>query len=69
MADRCESHQQNLDRCGCTYDGCSRKGKCCECLRYHLSQQQLPGCCFPPDAEKSYDRSFQKFIEAWSSRA
>jgi hypothetical protein len=26
----------------------------------------LPGCCFPPDAEKTYDRSFEKFAQAWN---
>jgi hypothetical protein len=36
---------------------------CCECLKYHLAMKQLPGCCFPPHAEKTYDRSFRKFIE------
>jgi hypothetical protein len=25
----------------------------------------LPGCCFPPDAEKTYDRSFKAFAKAW----
>jgi len=28
--------------------------------------RQLPGCLFPPDAEKTYDRSLEKFIEVWS---
>ena len=61
----CEK-EANLEKCNCTYSGCSRKGKCCECLHYHLSMNQLPACCFPPDAEKTYDRSFEKFIEVHS---
>lgn len=55
--------EENLESCACTYPGCSRKGICCECLQYHLRSRQLPGCCFPPDAEASYDRSFEKFAE------
>jgi len=52
---------QNLQSCACTYDGCSRKGICCECLQYHLKARELPGCCFPPAAERTYDRSFDHF--------
>ena len=53
----------NTSECACTYPGCPRNGKCCECLAYHLSHRELPGCCFPPEVEKTYDRSFAKFIE------
>jgi Domain of unknown function (DUF6485) len=53
----------NTSDCACTYPGCPRHGKCCECLAYHLKSKQLPGCCFPPDVEKTYDRSFAKFCE------
>ena len=55
--------QENLEKCNCSYEGCSRKGLCCECLKYHLSKNQLPDCFFPVDVEKTYDRSFEKFIE------
>ena len=57
--------EEHLAGCACTYSGCSRKGVCCECLQYHLSHQQLPGCCFPPEVEKTYDRSFRAFAKAW----
>lgn len=53
--------ESNLKRCNCSYPYCSRKGICCECLAYHLSMRQLPACCFPKDAEKTYDRSFEHF--------
>jgi len=53
----------NLKNCTCTYKGCSRKGMCCECLSYHLSSNELPACCFQPEAERTYDRSFDKFVE------
>lgn len=57
----CPSRASNLGDCSCTYPGCPRKGSCCECLRYHLESEQLPGCCFPPEVEKTYDRSFRRF--------
>ncbi|MFC1741720.1 DUF6485 family protein [Nanoarchaeota archaeon] len=58
----------NLKRCTCTYPGCPRKGICCECIAHHVGKRQLPACCFSPEAEKSYDRSFEKFIDAESGR-
>ncbi|MHC5033868.1 MAG: DUF6485 family protein [Planctomycetota bacterium] len=58
---------ENLSRCACSYPGCSRKGLCCECLQYHLSHRQLPGCCFTADVEKTYDRSFEKFAQLVTS--
>lgn len=54
---------KNMKDCNCTYEPCSRKGKCCECLRYHMQMQQLPACYFPPDVEKTYDRSYARFIK------
>ncbi len=57
---------KNLESCPCTYPTCSRKGICCECIKHHLENRELPGCCFPPEVEKTFDRSFEKFIEVWS---
>ena len=57
---------ENMKFCSCSYPGCSRKGICCECLQYHLQNKQLPGCCFPNEVERTYDRSFQAFAKAWS---
>ncbi|MFX0004846.1 MAG: DUF6485 family protein [Candidatus Hermodarchaeota archaeon] len=51
--------------CTCTYD-CHRRGKCCECMQYHLSMNQLPGCAFAKiskDAERSYSRDFEYFAK------
>ena len=53
--------ERNLTRCNCSYEPCSRKGICCECLAYHLHSRALPGCCFPDEAERKYDRSFEHF--------
>jgi len=59
----CTNYASNLENCPCTYPGCPRKGKCCECLQYHLAHQELPGCCFPPEVERTYDRSFRRFAQ------
>ncbi len=56
---------KNLDDCNCTYPGCSRKGRCCDCIQYHLSRNELPACAFPDDVEETYDRSFEKFAEVY----
>jgi hypothetical protein len=53
----------NKARCNCTYEPCSRKGKCCECIAYHLEMEELPACAFPAEIERTYDRSFKKFAD------
>ncbi|MFH1645456.1 MAG: DUF6485 family protein [Candidatus Omnitrophota bacterium] len=58
----CKNIQKNMQMCNCSYDSCSRKGLCCECLHYHRKQGQLPACYFPDDVEKTYDRSIENFI-------
>ncbi len=58
---------RNLDNCTCTFS-CSRKGICCECLRYHRSLGELPGCYFPKDYEKTGDRSIKTFISIVKER-
>lgn len=55
--------ERNLKRCNCTYEPCSKKGICCECLHYHLRMRQLPACVFPKEAEATYDRSFEHFAK------
>ena len=54
--------EENLKDCPCTYPQCSRKGKCCDCLKYHLAHNELPACCFSREAEATYDRSIENFI-------
>ncbi len=58
----------NLKKCNCSYEPCSRKGICCDCVSYHLTKRQLPGCFFPKDAEKTYNRSFEYFAELVSGK-
>lgn len=62
----CKRESNLKDRCTCTYSSCDRQGLCCDCIAYHLDMKQLPGCCFPPEAEKTYDRSFKGFAKAWN---
>jgi len=60
--------EKNLKQCPCTWPNCPRKRICCECIRHHLSQNELPACCFAlisEEAEKSYDRSIGNFVEGW----
>jgi hypothetical protein len=57
------TQDKNTSRCTCTYDACSRKGLCCECIAYHHRNGELPGCLFPPDAEKTYDRSVSHYLK------
>ena len=58
--------QKNLERCNCSYAACPIQGICCECIAKHLASKQLPACCFPDNVEKTFDRSFAKFAEAWN---
>jgi len=63
---KCENQARNKANCNCTYEPCPRKGNCCECLRYHLSMKELPACAFPPEVERTYDRSFRRFAQLYS---
>jgi hypothetical protein len=53
---------KNKSNCNCSYEPCSRKGVCCECLSYHRDNGELPACFFPADVERTYDRSVERFI-------
>lgn len=53
----------NIRNCTCTYASCSRRGICCECVAYHRRNDELPGCYFSKETEKTYDRSISRFIK------
>lgn len=59
---------KNKKNCTCTYEPCSKKGVCCECLQYHWKMGELPGCIFPKDVEASYDRSVERFVKTYQER-
>ncbi|MDD4909567.1 MAG: DUF6485 family protein [Candidatus Omnitrophica bacterium] len=63
----CPNQKINMAMCNCSYEPCSRKGVCCECLHYHRKNGQLPACFFSSDVEKTYDRSIERFIKARSA--
>ncbi len=54
--------EKNIQQCTCTYEPCPRKGLCCECIVYHKKHGELPGCLFPPEVERTYDRSIARFV-------
>ncbi len=57
----CKKAENIRKCCKCSYTSCSRRGVCCDCVAYHLAKRQVPGCFFPEDAERTYDRSFEHF--------
>jgi hypothetical protein len=59
--------QENKENCSCTYS-CPRKGICCECVAYHRLNNEIPGCFFPKDEEKTYDRSISNFIKVCKNK-
>lgn len=40
----CPNKSENLKNCTCTYEPCSRKGICCECITYHRKNGGRPDC-------------------------
>jgi len=60
--------EENKADCPCTWEPCSRKGICCECIKYHWELGELPACIFPPEVERTFDRSIQRFIATYSHR-
>jgi hypothetical protein len=59
----CDNISKNMESCNCSYEPCSRKGKCCECVQYHRGSNELPACFFPDSVERTYNRSVSKFIQ------
>jgi hypothetical protein len=64
----CTNQKKNAAACTCTYTTCERRGACCACVAYHRDNGQLPGCLFPPEAEKTYDRSVRNFVKVMQAR-
>ncbi len=61
---QCQEAKNKAD-CICTYEPCPRKGICCECIAYHRENGELPGCVFPPEVERTYDRSIERFVACY----
>jgi len=64
MKKKCPNLNSNI-KCNCSYSGCEKHGLCCQCIQYHRKRNEIPACFFPPEVEKTWDRSFKKFIETW----
>ena len=64
----CPNYEKNMENCNCSYEPCSKKGTCCECIAYHLKYDELPACVFPQDIERTYDRSFGRFVQVYASK-
>ncbi|MBN1226969.1 MAG: hypothetical protein JXA79_08245 [Deltaproteobacteria bacterium] len=61
--------EKNLAVCSCSNDyPCSMKGVCCECMRKHWRDGEFPACFFPPDIERTFDRSIERFIDTYKKR-
>ncbi len=54
--------ESNLKNCNCSYP-CPRKGICCECIKHHRENNELPACYFSTDQEKTYDRSIDNYLK------
>ncbi len=59
----CDNQGKNLSICNCSYEPCSRKGTCCECIAYHHRNGELPACYFTDTQERSYNRSISYFVK------
>ncbi len=60
--------EKNKNICNCSYEPCSKKGICCECIHYHRNMGELPACYFPDDIERTYDRSIENFIRIYQKK-
>lgn len=60
---KCDNRSANRARCNCTYEPCSRKGVCCDCIAYHRASGELPACYFDAKTEATYDRSIGRFLQ------
>lgn len=61
----CKKNENKID-CTCTATTCLSRGVCCDCIRYHREQNEVPGCLFPIAAERSYDRSIANFVRCYT---
>ncbi len=62
------TNEATPDKCGCSNKSCERRGNCCKCVAHRKSRGELPGCFFPPDAEKTQDRSVAYFIKCMGEK-
>ncbi len=61
----CKKDENKLG-CTCTYTSCHNRGICCDCVRSHRENGEIPGCFFTAAGEATYDRSIANFIKVMS---
>ena len=49
-------------KCPCTAS-CGMRGKCCECVAYHVEMRQFPACFFSAEGERKHDRGFEMLLK------
>ena len=54
--------ESNAANCPCTYTSCDKRGICCKCIAHHRAKNQMVGCYFKPEVERTYDRSMKAFL-------
>lgn len=64
----CPNTSKNLANCNCTYEACSKRGNCCECVAFHRKSNQIPACFFNAEEEATYDRSIDNFIKMYNKK-
>ncbi|SDB51557.1 hypothetical protein SAMN05660653_02554 [Desulfonatronum thiosulfatophilum] len=65
---QCPRIKINTKFCTCTSVDCPKHGLCCECLHYHRQRNELPGCYFTSEEEKSLNRSIEFFVQRRSPK-
>jgi len=60
--------EENKIGCTCTATGCKNRGICCDCVRHHRENNEIPGCFFPASVEKSWDRSIENFVRTMAPK-
>ena len=60
--------EENKIGCACTYTSCGNRGVCCDCVRHHRENDEIPGCFFTAAGERTYDRSVKNFIQTMRSK-
>lgn len=59
---------ENKIGCTCTATTCSNRGICCDCVRYHRENGEIPGCFFTAASERTWDRSIENFVRTMAAK-
>lgn len=59
---------ENKIGCTCTSTTCGNRGICCDCVRHHRENGEIPGCFFTPAGERTWDRSIENFVRVMANK-